>query len=274
METIRQLMRSPALPRLETQMLLQHVLNVSRSWLVAHDDEALTARQLRQFNQLLANRLAGQPMAYLVGEREFGEHVFAVSPAVLIPRPETELLVETVLETLALHPPATPPARVLELGTGSGIIAISVALGGSSISVVATDISPEALSLARQNAERLGAIVEFLPGSWYDALVAHTPFDVIVSNPPYISVNDPHLTEGDLRFEPSLALTDGGDGLGAFRQIIEQAPSHLRPGGYLWLEHGWDQGQPIRQLLAEAGFQGIETRRDLAGVDRVSGGHL
>src|SRR5690625_1511707 len=283
------LIKHSPLSRLETQVLLAHILGVNRSWLIAHDDYILSSKQLEQFQKSVAARQEGWPIAYLTGQREFGPHVFAVTPSVLIPRPETELLLETALQTLApfdvaggscnhAHdgstPSCAPDTAVLDLGTGSGIIAISIALACPSARVVASDASADALQLAQQNAKTLGAVVEFLHGHWYDALTVPIAFDLIVSNPPYIAASDPHLQQGDLRFEPLMALRSGPDGLQAIRQIIAKAPAFLKPKGALWLEHGFDQGDAVRQLLRQSGFQQITTRQDLAGIDRVTGGHL
>jgi release factor glutamine methyltransferase len=189
---------------------------------------------------------------------------------VLIPRPETELLVEAALEWMA----GFESLSVLDLGTGSGAIAISIALARPDAAVLATDRSMKALKVAAENAVRLGAQLHFAAGDWYGALTAQQKFDVIVSNPPYISRQDPHLEQGDLRFEPRLALTDEADGLDALRAIVAGAPAHLKPGGVLWVEHGWDQAQAVRGLLAEAGLRGVDSRRDLAGIERISGGYL
>ncbi len=263
-------------------MLLQHVLQVPRAWLVAHDTDALDGAQVARFQALQSERLAGRPMAYLLGEREFMGRRFAVSPDVLIPRPETELLVEEALAFLAagrVGADATssngrPLARVLDLGTGSGAIAVSIAAGCAHAQVSATDVSSSALALAECNARELGVTVRFLEGSWYEALDGCEPFDLIVSNPPYISANDGHLQQGDLRFEPTVALTDGADGLACIRGIVAGARAWLRPGGALWLEHGWDQAGQVRNLLTQAGFENVASRRDLAGIERISGGSL
>lgn len=270
MPTLRALLREGRLPALEARMLWEHVLGVTRSWLVAHDDEIPEPASLRAYRELESRRLAGEPMAYILGKREFMGREFRVSPAVLIPRPETELLVETAIAALQ----GRDNPFVLDLGTGSGVIPVSIALARPDAHVVATDLSPEALAVAQGNAERLGARVEFREGSWYEALPPGMVFDVIVSNPPYIPQNDPHLAQGDLRFEPAMALTDGGDGLAAYRQIVPGAPARLRPGGHLFVEHGWDQAAALRELLQAAGFREIHSLPDLAGILRVSGGHL
>lgn len=269
MPTLRVLLREGRLPALEARMLWEHVLQVPRSWLIAHDDEEPDPGQLQAYRGLEARRLAGEPMAYILEVREFMGRNFAVSPAVLIPRPDTELLVETAIEKLK----GRENACVLDLGTGSGVIPISIALECPQAKVFATDLSHEALEVARGNAARLGAAVQFLQGSWYEALPPGKVFDLIVSNPPYIPADDPHLAQGDLRFEPSMALTDGDDGLTAYREIVAGAQARLRPGGHLFVEHGWDQAVAICDLLRQAGFREIHSLPDLAGILRVSGGH-
>ncbi|MEO6986228.1 MAG: peptide chain release factor N(5)-glutamine methyltransferase [Paralcaligenes sp.] len=268
MVSVRDLLAESRIPRLEVQMILQHVLHVSRAWLIAHDTEPLPSDAVLRCQDLINRRLVGQPMAYLMGTREFMGLEFAVSPAVLIPRPDTELLVETAVQYLE----GRGPVRVLELGVGSGAIAVSVALACPQATVVATDLSPAALHLAQDNARHLSAAVEFLCGSWYDALLHQPVFDLILSNPPYIASNDPHLTQGDLRFEPAMALTDGADGLQSLRQIVAGAGRWLKPGGALWMEHGWDQAGAVRGLLQRAGFSKVVSKPDLAGIERVSGG--
>ncbi|GAB1577332.1 peptide chain release factor N(5)-glutamine methyltransferase [Bordetella petrii] len=264
-------LQDPRLPRLEARMLLEHVLQKPRAWMLAHDTDPIEPWQAQQYQALVTRRLAGEPMAYLVGHREFMGHDFAVTPDVLIPRPETELLVETALQWLAGH----PEAAVLDLGTGSGVIAVSIALGAPQVvSVTATDASAAALQVAVRNAARLGARVDFAQGSWYDALPARARYDLIVSNPPYIARDDEHMRRGDLRFEPRRALTDGADGLRDLAAIVAGAAARLRPGGALWVEHGWDQAAAVRQLLLAAGFGQVASRRDLAGIERISGGSL
>jgi len=273
MATARELIAGCGLPLLEARMLLERALGVGRAWLIAHDDEALPGDQVTVFLDWARRRRDGEPMAYLLGEREFMGHDFQVSPAVLIPRPDTELLVETALE----HLRGIAAPRVLDLGTGSGAIAVSIALARPDAAVEATDLSADALAVAAANAPRLGAAVAFLPGDWYEALNGAAPaptYDAIVSNPPYIAAADPHLSQGDLRHEPPLALTDRADGLAALRQIVRGARAWLKPGGALWMEHGWDQAAQVRDLLDAAGFVRVESRRDLAGIERISGGYL
>ncbi|NYT24522.1 peptide chain release factor N(5)-glutamine methyltransferase [Alcaligenaceae bacterium] len=270
METLRALLRESRLPALERGMLWQHVLRVPRSWLIAHDDDPIPAQQVDAYRRLEARRLAGEPMAYILGFREFMGHCFHVTPAVLIPRPETELLVETAVRLLQ----GRPAGSVLDLGTGSGAIPVSIALACPHAEVVATDLSVDALAVAGKNAHSLGATVAFHQGSWYQALRPGKVFDLIVSNPPYIPKDDPHLAQGDLRFEPKMALCDGHDGLDAYRAIVAGAPRHLSPGGSLYVEHGWDQAEPVCGLLRQAGFREVHSLPDLAGILRVSGGHL
>jgi release factor glutamine methyltransferase len=218
-----------------------------------------------RFMAWVERRAAGEPLAYLVGEAEFRGRVFQVSPAVLIPRPETEVLIDLALERL--HGLAEP--RVLDLGTGSGIVAISLALECPTAAAVAVDLSAGAISVARSNAGRLGAPVDFRQGDWF-APVAGESFDLIVANPPYVAAGDPHLTRDGLPFEPQLALSDGADGLTCIRRIVAGAPGHLQAGGWLLFEHGHDQGAAGRNLLTAAGFKAPSTFPDLAGSDRVS----
>ena len=255
------------LPGNEARLLLGHVLQQPPVWLLAHDDVLLDDAALCAFHALVTRREAGEPVAYLLGRREFFGRAFAASPAALIPRPETELLVEVALKNLG----GGNTARILDLGAGTGCIAITLALECPSAQVTALDASRDALALATENARRLDANVRFLHSDWYAAVVGET-FDVIASNPPYIAATDAHLTQGDLRFEPPAALASGADGLDAIRHIIAAAPAHLSAQGRLWLEHGYDQADAVRALLAAAGFTAIEQHRDLAGTVRVSGG--
>jgi len=272
-DTLRDLLRTTSLPRLEARMLWQHVLQVPRAWLIAHDTDVPAAQQLQAYRALEARRLGGEPMAYILGTREFMGHAFSVTPDVLIPRPETELLVEIALDYLdRLAARLDAPRRVLDLGTGSGAIAISIALARPDTQVVATDSSEGALAVARQNAQALGARVEFLRGSWYDALKEGGCFDLIVSNPPYIAAGDAHLAQGDVRYEPLQALTDGADGLSDLAAIAQGAGGWLRQGGALYMEHGWDQAAAARNILRQSGFVQISSTADLAGIERVTGG--
>ena len=262
------------LPANEARLLLGHALSRSTSWLMAHDEDVLEEAALLGFASLVARRAGGEPVAYLVGQREFFGRDFVVSPAVLIPRPETELLVELALARGVFRDGAADaagsPTRILDLGTGSGCIAVTLALEIPSAQVSAADLSAEALAVARRNAERLGADVRFCQSDWFGALAGEC-FDLIIANPPYIAAADPHLAAGDLRHEPSAALSSGAEGLDALRRIIAAAPAHLAPGGQLWLEHGYDQAAAVRELLATAGLAGIEQHIDLSGIVRVSG---
>jgi release factor glutamine methyltransferase len=270
MTTIAELMRTSGLDAVDARVLMRTALGVSDAYLIAHAADAVDEPHATRFHALAARRAAGEPVAYIVGEREFYGRVFAVSPAVLIPRPETELLVALALE----HLPHNATRRVLDLGTGSGCIAISLALERPTARVVATDRSAAALHVARGNAQHLGARnVEFCCGDWWAAAGSET-FDLVVANPPYVAQGDAHLTQGDLRFEPAAALAAGTDGLADIRAIVAQAHAHLKPGAWLLFEHGYDQAQACRDLLSQAGFGEVQSWRDLAGIARVSGGTL
>lgn len=255
------------LPASEARLLLGHVLQQSAAWLIGHDDQVLAEDELLSFASLVARRAGGEPVAYLIGHREFFSREFEVSPAVLIPRPETELLVDRAKEAVA----ALPAPRILDLGTGSGCIAITLALEIPSAEVTAVDASALALQIARSNAERLGAHVRLLQSDWFSALGGER-FNLIVANPPYIAAADPHLAAGDLRHEPPAALASGADGLEAIRHIVAAAPRYLAGDGQLWLEHGYDQAAAVHQLLAAAGLRDIGQHCDIAGIVRVSGG--
>ena len=264
------------LPASEARLLLGHVLGRQAAWLIAHDDELLDEDALLNFASLAARRAGGEPVAYLIGYREFFGRQFAVSPAVLIPRPETELLVEVALARVmrsGISGDGTGDPAILDLGTGSGCVAITLALEMPQAKVSAVDRSEAALAVARRNAERHCASLRLLQSDWFAALAGER-FDLIVANPPYIAASDPHLAEGDLRHEPPAALSSGSEGLEAIRHIITAAPAHLAPGGQLWLEHGHDQAGAVRELLAVAGLVGIEQLRDIAGIVRVSGGWI
>ena len=253
----------------EAHVLLAHVLEKDATYLAAYPDAPLGPAQKRAFDCALSRRAQGEPVAYITGRREFHSLEFQVTPAVLIPRPETELLVETALARI----PGQVACRVLELATGSGCVAVAIALNRSQARVMATDASRDALAVARENAARHRARVEFVESDWFAALAGRR-FDLIVANPPYVAERDPCLAEGDLRFEPRAALVAGADGLTCIRLIIAQARAHLAPGGRLLFEHGYDQAGPCRALLAEAGYHEGTSQRDLAGIERVSEGRI
>ncbi len=255
--------------RLDARLLLEYATGCTHTDLLARPETPVIAPAWAQYLAWVERRAAGEPLAYLVGEAEFRGRVFQVSPDVLIPRPETEVLIELALARMqGLERP-----RIVDLGTGSGIVAISLALECPQAEVLAVDLSPAALAVARTNAGRLGARVDFRAGSWF-APLAGERFDLIVSNPPYVAAGDPHLALNGLPFEPQMALTDGADGLACIRAIVADAASCLKPAGHLLFEHGYDQGEASRNLLTAAGFQAAFTHPDLAGIDRVSGAHL
>lgn len=250
----------------DAEILLAHVLGRSRTWLYAHADAETCADARRRYEELLARRRAGEPVAYLTGMRGFWKFDLRVTADTLVPRPETERLVELALERL----PEGRALRIADLGTGSGAIALALALERPRAQVVASDASEPALAVASGNARALGLHnVAFRRGDWF-APVAGERFDLIASNPPYIALGDPHLDEGDLRFEPPAALSSGTDGLDAIRAIAEGAPAHLEPGGWLLVEHGWEQGASVRRLFEAAGLAGVATHIDLEQRDRVT----
>jgi len=254
--------------RADAEALLLHVLGQTRSWLFAHAGDVLDMDVQMAFEALAARRAAGEPVAYLTGRRGFWTLELEVTPATLIPRPETELLVELALERL----PRDAAIRVADLGTGSGAIALAIASERPRAQVVATDASADALAVARRNAQRLGiGNVRFVQGDWL-APLAGERFALIVSNPPYIEAADPHLAQGDLRYEPAAALASGADGLDDIRRIVTGAPAHLDAGGWLLFEHGWNQGAACRGLLDATGYVDVFTEQDLERRDRVSGG--
>ena len=263
--------RALGVDRLDAQLLLAHQLGRSRAWLLAHDDATLTATQGDAMGVLLARRKAGEPLPYLVGEREFHGLVLRVTPDVLVPRPETETLVDWALELLA----DIEAARIAELGTGSGAIALALKHACPSAQVHASDASAAALAVARDNGLRLGLAVAWHQGDWWQALGGARRFDLAVANPPYIAAGDPHL--GALRYEPREALVatgDPGNGLADIERIAAAAPDFLNAGAWLLLEHGFDQAGAVRELLQHAGFGSVSTRIDLAKQPRVSGGRL
>ncbi|MDY0021109.1 peptide chain release factor N(5)-glutamine methyltransferase [Arenimonas caeni] len=251
--------------RLEAELLLAHALERPRSWFYAHAGDVLGDAELRVFDALLRRRAEGEPVAQITGVRGFWSLELAVTRDTLIPRPETELLVELALGRL----PVDARAQVLDLGTGTGAIALAIASERPLADVTAVDASQAALDVARANAADAGLPLRLLHGDWF-APVAGEVYRMIVSNPPYIAEDDPHLGQGDLRFEPRSALASGPDGLDALRAIIAGAPAHLLPGGWLLLEHGHEQGGAVRALLRDAGFGHVETARDLERRDRIS----
>ena len=249
----------------EARLLLAEACGYSEARLLAHPEHELPAEVAARFGEMAARRRAGEPVAYILGRREFHGLMLEVSPAVLIPRPETELLVELALERR--------PRTVLDLGTGCGAIALAIKQGLPQARVVAVEASVAALALARRNAARHSIEIDFRQGAWF-APVARERFDLVVANPPYVAQGDPHLVQGDLRFEPRTALVSGPDGLNAIREIVRQAPDHLAPAGTLLLEHGMGQDEAVRELLTARGFASVSSWPDLAGIARVGGGRI
>ena len=261
--------QSLGLARVDAQMLLLHCLGRplhERAWLLAHDTDALTPAQEAVWQAALQRRLSGEPVAYITGRKDFFGLTLHVDARVLDPRPDTEILVEWALELL----PLGQTARVLDLGTGSGAIALALQHQCPAAQVMAVDAMADALAVAGANAQRLNLPVKCVLSHWMDAVPG--PFDLIVSNPPYVAEGDPHLAA--LAHEPQRALTSGTDGLDDIRQIISQAPSRLAPGGWLLLEHGWDQAAPVQALLRSAGFEEVQSRQDLGGIERCTGAQL
>ncbi len=255
---------------LESKLLLAHVLGRDRAWIAAHGDAPLEPAQARAFDALVRRRSEGEPVAYLTGRREFFGLDLEITPDVLIPRPETELLVELALRWVA----SDAHARILDLGCGSGAVAVAIAHERPHAGVLGVDVSGAAVELARRNAQRLSVDnVLFAQSDWF-ADVPHERFALVVGNPPYVAREDPHLTEGDLRFEPPDALVAGADGLDALRTIVAAAPAYLASGAHLALEHGHDQADAVQALLRDAGFQSVASARDLAGIPRVTYGTL
>jgi len=261
--------RRLGLDRLDAQLLLGAVLGHDRPWLLAHGDDPIDDAAAGRFDTLVRRRAAGEPVAYLLGEKEFHGLALHVSPAVLVPRPDTETLVDWGLELLRGELAHHPAPQVADLGTGSGAIALALRHGCPRAEVTAVDASPDALAVAADNGRRLGLDVVWLESDWWSALAGRR-FDLVLSNPPYIAGDDHHLAA--LRHEPRLALTPGGDGLDALRRIIAEASTHLHDGRWLLLEHGHDQAQAVQALLAADGFVDIATRHDLAGLPRCTGG--
>jgi release factor glutamine methyltransferase len=266
--------RARGLDRIDAHLLLAELCQRPRSWLITHDDALLSAADQARWQDWLQRRADGVPVAYLLGRHEFHGLTLNVTPAVLDPRPDTETLVDWALECLQAHQAAQsgPAPQVLDLGTGSGAIALALKHRCPAAQVSAVDLSLDAVALARQNGEQLQLAIDWHCGSWFEALSAGRRFELIVSNPPYIRDDDPHLPA--LRHEPRLALTSGADGLDAIRRIVREAPAWLAPGGWLLLEHGFDQAEAVAALLHAAGFQAIDHRFDLAGHCRCTGARI
>jgi release factor glutamine methyltransferase len=267
-------------PKLDAELLLAEVLHCSRTHLFTWPDQSLSAEQSAQFAQLLNQRLEGQPIAYILGQREFWGLSLNVNASTLIPRPDTEILVEAALEKLHENrSPKTqqagstqnnPACRVLDLGTGTGAIALALKSERPDCEIIGIDFNPDAVSLAHENAQSLELAVTFLQSDWFGALQEAEPFGLIVSNPPYIEENDPHLDQGDVRFEPLSALTSGQDGLDDIRMITAQAGAFLQPGGWLIIEHGYNQAAAVQQLFKIQGYAQVETRHDYGGNPRIT----
>ena len=282
MSTIRELLNQTSIDRVDAKVLLTHLCKTKLGWpksaLISRDTEALPESFIQQWQDFEKRRANGEPVAYIIGHREFHEIDLFVAPGALIPRPETELLVDLCIEHLKSVSQGQFPLKLLDLGTGSGAIALAIAhhfksKGSINVKVTGLDISEEALSIAQQNCSNLdlNETVTFLQSSWFEAIPTES-FDVIVSNPPYIPANDSHLSQGDLRFEPSQALTDNANGLSAYQLIIENASNYLVPGGLLAFEHGYDQASAIKSLFEEHGFKDVKNIKDYAGLDRITYG--
>jgi release factor glutamine methyltransferase len=273
--SLRSLLAATMLPPNEARTLLAHVLEkhyqLPRSAELSRDDMQLHSDSLMQWEDLQSRRLRGEPIAYLVGKKGFHEIELLVAPGVLIPRPETELLVEIALKEIDQ---LNKEVRILDLGTGSGAIALAIAHSAPKVMITATDLSKEAITIARANAKQLNleSQVQFKEGSWYEALSDDAPFDIILSNPPYIAQKDPHLEQGDLRFEPVSALTDNSTGLSCLEMIISQACDYLKPGGLIAVEHGFDQSAYVGELMMQNNIHNILHHEDLAGHKRVASG--
>ncbi len=271
---LRTCVAETGLPLNEVRLLAQHLLKFTRAELLTREDQPITDLQHAAFHALLSRRIEGEPIAYITGTQEFYGRAFKVSPAVLIPRPETEELLEKVLASLQQPAPPNELLRVLDVGTGSGSIAITLALEClDRLEVYGCDVSEKALRIAQENADQLKADVHFRESDWLSAFASEASFDVIISNPPYIVYGDPHLHQGDLRFEPAVALTDFSDGLSAYRALAQAAMGHLTPGGILWVEHGYHQREAILDIFKAAGLQNCESHQDLAGLDRMIYAH-
>jgi release factor glutamine methyltransferase len=252
--------------RLEAQLLLEHTLKVNHAWLIAHAENELDSRDQLQFHELIQRRMTGEPIAYIIGEREFYGLTLKVTPNTLIPRPDTETLVDTALSLI----PKNAPKTILDLGTGTGAIALVIAKHRPLSQLTAVDASYEALKVAQENAQHLTIPnVHFLQSNWFEHLLNQT-FDLVISNPPYIEESDPHLNQGDLRFEPLSALASGNDGLNDIRHIISHVKKHLNPHGWVLIEHGYNQSSRVADLMRLAEFNLIQHVNDLAGIERVT----
>ena len=277
MSNIIELLQATTLDKVDAKILLADLINKHLGWpkssLISRDKDPLPQALLDDWHELEQKRLLGHPVAYLIGKKEFFNIELSVAPGVLIPRPETELLVELVIEFLDSADNQIPTPKILDLGTGSGAIGLALAKNIPSSQVTCVDISPDALAIAKKNAALLGLnTVQFHEGSWFEGL--NDQFDVIVSNPPYIPAGDQHLSIGDLRFEPSSALTDHDDGLSAYRQIFQQAPAHIKRGGLVVVEHGYNQSEAVCQLLKNGPYVDIKAHLDLAGIKRAASAKL
>jgi release factor glutamine methyltransferase len=270
--TVKAAQMALPLDPLDNRILLCHATGLTRVQLITQAERTLNDDETARLNALVQRRIDGEPIAYIVGKREFFGLDFQVSEAVLIPRPDTELIVELALERLPRQQQGKPGSRLLDMGTGSGAIAVAVAHTRPDALVTALDVSAATLAVAQANAAANGARVRFLQSDWFAALAPDETFDLIASNPPYIAAGDEHLSQGDLRFEPSGALTDFADGLSALRIIIDGAQARLEKGGWLLLEHGYDQAEAVRALLLQRGYLDVQSWRDLGDIERVSGG--
>lgn len=270
MVTINTWLNNSPLPRMEARILLQSILKLSHAQVITNGYQVIPSNLLIQLSQLEQRRLNGEPIAYLIHEKEFYGRTFYINHHVLIPRCETELLIDLALKKLPENP------IIWDIATGSGVIAITIALERSCNQVWASDISHESLNVAKYNSEKLGACIKLTQGSWFHCHTTPTPesCDLITSNPPYIHHKDPHLQQGDLRFEPQHALTDFADGLSAYQILASQAPKFLKPSGWLMLEHGYNQGHIIRTILHTYKYKNIQTFKDLSGIQRVTVGQI
>ncbi|MEO0048527.1 MAG: hypothetical protein RLZZ410_1486 [Pseudomonadota bacterium] len=273
MTTIKELLSNTTLDKVDARVLLAYLIELHLGWpkssLISKDSDALPESVLNDWRMFESRRLLGEPVAYILGEKSFYNIDLKIAPGVLIPRPETELLVELALSHIQKASISKP--HILDLGTGSGAIALAIAKNMPESHLTAVDISQDALTIAQENANFLGLThqVDFLKGSWFESIARNSQFDVIVSNPPYIRAQDPHLSSGDLRFEPIGALTDHWDGLNSYRVIFKEAKKYLSPIGLLLVEHGYDQSSTLTELLESEGYQDIQIHFDLAGIARA-----